>query len=241
MRYLTSRETFAALFREICDVVIPRGCAGCDRPDETLCDECRLRFSQCLVRSMPGIDRGVFSAGRYGAETRRAILRWKDHGDEEVTADMCDIICRCVRDSGLASRLHVGGNGPGRIVVVPVPSTPASLHRRGRRHVLPLAKAIRTMLRNGGVAADVDQILSIAGRLGKSVQQSGVAGRLGRLEGHIRVCGRPPDDGEVVLVDDIITTGSTMRQCVRALREHGIPVVAAYTLASVTRRAVSRP
>ncbi|MBW3087893.1 ComF family protein [Bifidobacterium sp. 82T24] len=233
------RESFIALLREVRDVVIPRGCAGCDRPDETLCPECRALFSRLATRDMGGIGMGVFSAGRYGAETRRAILRWKDHGDEEVTADFRDVISRCVIDSGLPRLLCAAGLESAGLMVVPVPSTAASSRSRGRHHTLPLAEAVRDALRDGGVNAEMGRALSIVGRLGKSVQQSGVAGRIGRLEGHIRVDGRLlGNGGKAVLVDDIITTGSTLQQCVHALERQGVDVMAAYTLASVHRREI---
>lgn len=69
----------------------------------------------------------------------------------------------------------------------------------------------------------------------KSVQASRALARAGRLSGRLEVRRAALNDGlaecEVVLIDDILTTGSTLRQCEETLRQRGVPTLTALTLA----------
>ena len=58
-----------------------------------------------------------------------------------------------------------------------------------------------------------------------SFSATSVASRAGR----VRLTARPA--GEVLVVDDVVTTGATAREAVRTLREGGVRVSAMLTLA----------
>lgn len=67
----------------VVNLLFPRGCAGCDKPDEVLCEACRALFSQPTAQSFDGVAmQRWFACGWYRGTVRRAVLAWKDHGDE---------------------------------------------------------------------------------------------------------------------------------------------------------------
>ena len=39
----------------VVNLLFPRGCAGCDKPDEVLCEACRALFSQPTAQSFDGV------------------------------------------------------------------------------------------------------------------------------------------------------------------------------------------
>ena len=41
------------------DVVLPRGCAGCDAPDAVVCGECRELLDRTVAFDMPGTSMGL--------------------------------------------------------------------------------------------------------------------------------------------------------------------------------------
>ena len=104
----------------IADQRFPRGCAGCDCPDAVLCVECRKLFHQHVERSLPGVvmDRW-FACGWYRGSVRRAILSWKDHGDEECDGPLCEMLHDLARSCGLIDLLRGGVPYDGPILIIP--------------------------------------------------------------------------------------------------------------------------
>ena len=75
----------------VVNLLFPRGCAGCDKPDEVLCEACRALFSQPTAQSFDGVAmQRWFACGWYRGTVRRAVLAWKDHGDEECDRAFAD-------------------------------------------------------------------------------------------------------------------------------------------------------
>lgn len=70
------------------------------------------------------------------------------------------------------------------------------------------------------------------------MQQVSSAQRARRITGHVRVKRDLIGNGDaVLLVDDIVTTGATVQQCVQAFQQAGTKVVGVLVLAdAVVRR-----
>ncbi|MDF7663979.1 phosphoribosyltransferase family protein [Bifidobacterium sp. ESL0763] len=228
-----------ALAREFRDLLLPRGCAGCDAPDEVLCPRCLALFEGAHERSLPSMRQAwCHACAFYEGAARRAILSWKDHGDEE-----CDrVFARCLADLALRTAdlespaRERDGDAPG-VLLVPAPSSPASKRRRGRWQMAPVVRMMARILADEGVAARPLPILRLNGVRGKSVQANGSLARSRRIDGHVRAVRRVDDGAALVLVvDDIVTTGSTMGQCVKALRAAGAGQVAGLALACTAPR-----
>ena len=217
------------------DLLAPRACAGCDRPDLLLCPSCRSLLFRPLSRPAPAYATGLaLACAPYRGAVRRIILSWKDHDNRpldrplgQVMADLAPALSRLI-DPLLRPR-------PAKaILVVPAPSSRASLRRRGRVHLEPILLSMAQALQRQGLAAQVEPALIMNSVRTKSVQAGGRRNRSRRLAGRIaaadpsRLAGHP-----VLVVDDIITTGSTIRQCARALEAVGALPLAALALAAV--------
>ena len=161
-----------------------------------------------------------------GGAVRQVILGWKDHRDEEcdgpLSEAMAVLAARCLQAT--VSGMHT-------VLVVPAPSSSASVHRRGRRHTAVLAAAVARACRDMRIDARVVPLLTMDHVRGRSVQMGG-GQRSRRVSGRIAV--RRPElcrHAHVIVVDDIVTTGATMRQCVDALRSSGAQVVTCLSVA----------
>lgn len=248
---LSSIKRAAGLWcRNMRYVLFPRCCAGCGMSDSILCGSCSALLHRRLSRPLhdyftdPDMACTVYSCSAYNRYIRQAILSWKDHGDEELDKPFSYAMEELV--NGLypkvlsllpSGQAAVGADGSMRdecIYVMPAPSGRGSFYRRGRLQVLPLCYAAARALNAHGADACVVPFLHMHGRLQKSVSHNDRRSRMGRLSGRVsvahphRVAGHP-----VILIDDIMTTGSTLRSCERVLREAGARVYAALTLSMV--------
>lgn len=126
-------------------------------------------------------------------------------------------------------RLACAGALPDEGLIVPVPPHPARRRRTGVDHALVLARALART-----VGLSVGRPLA---RLGPTKRQVG-ASRIERLSrDRIAVMAEGPVCGQVVLVDDVHTTGATFAACARVLRDAGASRVTCISFA----RALAAP
>ncbi|MCI1222863.1 MAG: ComF family protein [Bifidobacterium subtile] len=232
------RRITRSVLGAVLNAVLPRGCAGCDMPDMVLCPSCEAGF-YCLRRyALGGAAAGFgYACAAYQGTARQAILAWKDHGDEECTCAFAQALAVLALRAGAEQAVR------GReLLLVPAPSSRRSVRHRGRWHMLPLARRLARLLRERGINAHAAPVLTMRGVARKSVEMRGSSQRAGRVGGHIVVRRGVDVEGSLVmLIDDIVTTGSTMRQCVGALRNDGAVVLTALALAQAGVSQKPRP
>jgi len=198
-------------------LLFPVECAGCGAGDVSLCAACRAALTPMpTVRTVAGAR--VCSALRFEGVTADVIRTLKEDGRTSLAGPL-----------GAALAVAVARTRPGLpedAVFVPVPSSRASFRRRGFRPV-------ETLMRRAGVPITraLQLTRSTADQRGLEVAER-AANLSGAFEGR-RVAGQ-----DVVVVDDVVTTGATLAEAIRALRAAGARVAAAVTLADTPRRSM---
>lgn len=193
--------------------LLAASCPGCDRPGTLLCEGCRMLLSpQPQVLSTPaGLP--VRAAMAYEGVAARSIRRLKEDGATMLARPLgravAGILAETARDA----------------VIVPVPTSRAAFRRRGFR--VP-----ELLVRHAGF--DSRRVLRPARRtvdqrgLDRDARARNVADSM-----HARQGGAP--HGDVVLFDDVVTTGATLDEAARALRAVGMRPVGAVALAATPR------
>ncbi|RKN39841.1 ComF family protein [Streptomyces hoynatensis] len=218
-------------WRELSSLVLPTECAGCGGAREVLCEPCRalLRAGPARrVRPVPepaGLP-PVYAAVRYADQGRAVLLAHKERGALMLAGPLGRALALSVRAACVQGPQAAA---PGRVLgLVPVPSARAAVARRGHDPVRRIALAAAGWLRREGLAVRVRPVLRqrrpVADQAGLGARQRAVnlAGALAVRPGAL-AAGEP-----VVLVDDLVTTGASLAEAARALREAGgLPLGAA--------------
>jgi predicted amidophosphoribosyltransferase len=209
----------------VLDLVLPLECGGCGVPATRWCDACARE----LVVSpdephliSPRIDTGVpvFALGRYAGARRQAILALKEHGRSDLVTPLARALATGVH------RLLRWGMVDTPLTIVPAPTRRLAARRRGGDPVTRIASmavaghpeiAVVAALRMRALARD-----SVG--LGTAAREHNIAGRV--------VLRRQRPRTDVIVVDDIVTTGATARESARMLHAAGLRVVAVLAIAA---------
>jgi predicted amidophosphoribosyltransferase len=228
-----------AAARDLLGLVLPVSCAGCGADDVPWCDRCAQALARPPWRAEERAGRldrmdgrppvPVWAVADFAGPVRRAVSAWKDHGHADLTPVLGAAARRATR--ALVAEVGTVLAGPGTVLVVPAPSTPAARRRRGWDPAGALAAAVADELVRRGLPARRAPVL----RRSAGADQAGLSARARsrNLSGHVRVRRWPATlPGRAVLVDDVLTTGATFAACVRALEVAGIAVAAGVVVAS---------
>ncbi|KPL34876.1 phosphoribosyltransferase [Streptomyces anulatus] len=224
-------------WQELSGLLLPVACAGCGRPRTELCTACGAALHGAPARLVrpsprpPGLP-AVYAAAPYENAVRAVLLAHKERGALGLAGVLGRALAGCVR----AGAGRPGDAGP--LLLVPVPSARSSTAARGHDPVRRIAAAAARDLRRAGLPAQVLPLLrqrrAVADQSGLGARQrrANLAGALeltaggGRLVRH----GLPRHElhrhgllrlGRVILVDDLLTTGSTLAEAARAVGEAG--------------------
>lgn len=206
------------------DLILPSECGGCGAPSTRWCEACAAELSVPADQPHvvnPRVDPQVpvFALGRYAGARRRAILEIKEHGRGDLVVPLARALAVGVH------RLLTWGMLETPLTIVPAPTRRSAARRRGGDPVARLATE--------AVAGHPDVVVVPALRMRALARDSvGLrpAARERNITGRVLLRGRPPRT-EVMIVDDIVTTGATARESVRVLRAAGVRVAAVLAIA----------
>ena len=230
----------------IADLVAPRTCAGCGVRGEALCAACRteLRGSPLRVRLRADVPVPVFACGRYGGASQAVINAYKEQGRTELSRGLGDSAAQLLWELIDLGEIPEPHDTP--LALVPAPASASAIRRRGFDHIARwterTTRVLSASLPPGSVV--MTQALQVRGRVRDAAGLSAGA-RAENLAGSIvaaplRILGGDDPakvwaqmrDGarHVIVVDDVVTTGATMAECVRALARIGLRTDSAVAL-----------
>jgi ComF family protein len=201
----------------LADVAVGARCAACENPALGLCDACTaaIRPRPLVVRTDPCV---VVSSGEYDRELRSALIAWKERGRFTVERPLAHLLAAAVAVLDPEPPIHL----------VPIPSRPDGRRSRGADVVADLGRLAARLTRSVGMDVRLTQSLTVVRNVRDQAGLSS-AERAANLRGAFAARRAPA--GSVVVIDDIVTTGATLTEAVRALSGRGAQVVGAATVA----------
>ena len=192
---------------ELAELIFPSRCIACGLLGPSICAQCRSGWNPHIYRQTVG-DIPTYSSVTYSPIAQKVILASKENSLKEADRLVVEALMKSLsylkRERGLA-------------LLVPIPARTSSRRRRGRDYILDLVKQL-----------DVDsvELLSVV----KHVRDQSTLNhdrRATNLDHAFEA--RRCEVGEVILIDDIVTTGATLLEAQRALQRRGIAVKGAIT------------
>jgi predicted amidophosphoribosyltransferase len=175
-----------------------------------------------------GIDLPLWSAGAYVAPVTRVISQAKDHHRWDGITLLGFRLALAV--AGLVD--HCQPCGPG--ILVPIPSTPSAVRERGLDFTYRLAVTSTRVLRRAGLSLSVVRAL----KHGRKVSDQGsltTEQRHRNLHGSLEAK-EVNSSGWIVVVDDVVTTGASLAEGIRALGVQGRTPLGLATIAATSLR-----
>ena len=175
---------------------------------------------------MRGFDR-AYSFGFYDGSLRKLIHLFKYSGMKPLGKRLSGLLCRALPDAG-AERFDV---------VVPMPLHWRRRWKRGFNQSEILARLVATNLTR--VWSCRVPMIDAVRRVRATATQAGLtnSNRRKNVAGAFRVSRKAWIAGQrILLIDDVMTTGSTATACASALKRAGAASVTLLTLARVDRR-----
>lgn len=243
-----AKQLFAKAAKYIKDVLFPVFCVSCGREGEWWCESCLRKNKSSTVCRCPGCGkknsgelclgcRGFFHLDGAIAfieyeennPAGRLIRQFKYHYARDIKSVWKNIILSA--DLPLADLLS--DNQPGGVLwrIIPVPLYPRRERERGYNQARIIAEIILAYLQTkypGHRFVLDDGSLS---RVRPTAQQAKLSKeeRIKNINGAFAAIGAAPEN--VILVDDIFTSGATLEECARMLKIAGTKNVVGLTLA----------
>lgn len=215
------------MVHKLLDLVAPHYCCSCGEIGSLLCESCKYdivseRFSGCLLcgknkvganckSCTSGIERTWCAGERTGA-LETLINSYKFENAEAAYMPLGDLL--------LASLPEL----PPDTIIIPIPTVRAHIRQRGYDHTLLLARYVAA---KQGVA--YNQYLR---RKTASVQRGASRTlRIAQAKAAFEVKGYLDPSLPYLLLDDVSTTGSTLRYAAKALKNAGATTIWAAAIA----------
>lgn len=229
------------LVHDAASALIPARCAGCGTWDTRLCERCRSLLDGPLsevIHADGAEDLPIHALAAYAGPVRALVLGWKNGGREDLAEVMHEAGQRAAGlwTAGLETSLVREVTQAGGLLVVPAPSG-LTRRLRGRLVAADLADAVargiaRSWPGQGDLLVACADVLRRRPQL-RGAHQSGRSARRRRSNraSPPRVLA-PVEGWPVLLVDDVVTTGSTLGSCARALEAARARCLGAVVLAA---------
>ena len=193
---------------KILDILFPRFCLGCGREGSYICKDCEIFLEEIESKD------GVFSLWEHEGLMENLINEIKIKGKYHITEELVE-----------RAFARIDFNLPPDIEITYVPMFKKKQKKLGFNQSELIAENLCKMLFHK------KSVLTLLEKTKDNPPQSGLGpkDREKNVGGGFSYCGFLVPEN-VLLVDDFFVTGSTVRECIKVLKNRGVKNVWAFTL-----------
>jgi ComF family protein len=196
------------------DLIFTPRCINCNQIGIALCHVCNNSLELIKRNDVSNIEEAKF-ANPYAGWLRERLIEYKS-GNYELARGLAEVIYQnCISPSS-------------NIALIPIPTSEEKLKIRGIDTIGHISKQLKILDRN----IEIKPILRITKILNDQVGLSKIE-RISNLAGAFKSVS--VISGEVILLDDVLTTGATLSAAALALKKSGAKTVKAIGLCSSTK------
>ena len=229
------REYLDSVWQGLNSFAFDNSCIICRKSESQFCISCRREW-----RSNPKLVKGeefpIYASIPYSDTAATIVLLAKENGVKFTKTLLLEELTTSILEFLKKERVI-----DTQISLVPIPSSRKARTRRGIDFIAQLTNELVKELnqKSYGTKFSSRSILKLQKRV---VDQSGLSEskRHENLSGAFRVSADFSIDSGIIIIDDVVTTGSTLREAVRALKERNLTVLGAVTACASQRRLLIR-
>ena len=219
------------MWQQLFSIFLKSHCAACQRPTtKVFCQYCQSKLNSQKFsnssRLVSASEVPIFAWGKYDGQLKRAIalMKYQDHPEiGEILGHLLGQAwlengeMRCLR---LAPRCAASPLGQSHLTVVPIPLHPKKLKQRGFNQAEIIA---RSFCRVTAQSLNTQLLMRIRDTEAMFNLEN-AAERAKNLQGALKVGNKMPKSS-ILLIDDIHTTGTTVKESVKVLQQKQIEVI----------------
>jgi len=199
------------IFKNILAVLFPQKCLGCKKENEILCSDCLLKISRPDTPYLNGVH---IAANYQDLVLKKALWMLKYQGVKHLAKPLAEIV-----KERIWKKLETEN-----WLVVPVPLSKNKLRHRGYNQAEMIAGEL-----SDNVRAD---ILFKKFHTKSQVEVKNKEERLANIIGSFEIKNPEKIKGKkIILIDDVLTTGATMREAKKVLKQAGAKKVVGVVVA----------
>ncbi len=213
--------------KNLADLIFPSRCIGCSQLGISICSNCRSSWhphTYFREVSVEGRSYPVVSSVQYSPVASRVLLSAKESNIAAADKLLIDAISH--------SLAHFIKRFGGRALVA-IPSRRSATRKRGRNFLSEITSEVAKISENE--ISFIDTQLLVHSRSVKDQSALNSRQRLSNISGALAVPSKfkprisAGNIGPLIIVDDLITTGATLAEAIRALLAAGFEVKGAVT------------
>ena len=215
-------------------LLLGAACPGCRTPCAGLCARCAALLHGAEPFELPPVhgEAPVVAAAAYADVWQQCLVSYKERNGWWLGRALGEALALAVATAARRTGVPAGG-----VALVPMPSQPRSVRERGLDTTLTLARVAGRALVRAGIRCRVEprlrhrRAVADQSELSEAERRTNLAGAL-----EARPLPPPPATDPMpvlrLVVDDLTTTGSSLREACRALAGAGTPASACAVVAA---------